>query len=95
MVHGNISRYKGTIGTGIAKIFKLTAATTGANERTLQRFGIDYLTSITHSGSHAGYYPGAEPLSVKILYATRYWKTIGRPGSGDDGVDKSLDHSNN
>ncbi|MEA5005155.1 MAG: FAD-dependent oxidoreductase [Rikenellaceae bacterium] len=91
MVHDNISRYKGTIGTGIAKIFKLTAATTGANERTLQRFGIDYLTSITHSGSHAGYYPGAKPLSVKILYSPVTGKLLGGQVVGYGGVDKRID----
>ena len=91
MVHGNISKYKGTIGTGIAKVFKLTAATTGANERTLERFGIQYLTSITHSGSHAGYYPGSEPLSVKILYAPVTGKLLGGQIVGYDGVDKRID----
>ena len=91
MVHGNIGKYKGTIGTGIAKVFKLTAATTGANERTLERFGIEYLTSITHSGSHAGYYPGSEPLSVKILYAPVTGKLLGGQIVGYDGVDKRID----
>jgi len=91
MVHGNISKYRGTIGTGIAKVFKITVATTGLNERNLLREGVEYLTTITHSGSHAGYYPGAEPISIKILYTPKEGKLLGAQIVGYSGVDKRID----
>jgi len=91
MVHGNICKYKGTIGTGIAKVFEITAATTGVNEKILNREGIKYLTSITHSNSHAGYYPGTFPLSIKLLYTPEKGELLGAQVVGYGGVDKRID----
>jgi NADPH-dependent 2,4-dienoyl-CoA reductase/sulfur reductase-like enzyme len=58
-IAGRPEVYKKTQGTAIVKVFDLTVASSGANEKTLKREGIPYIASITHSGSHAGYYPGA------------------------------------
>lgn len=69
--------YKGTLGTGIAKIFDMTAASCGLNERMLKLKKIPYLESITHSGSHAGYYPNAYVLAVKILFSPNDGKLLG------------------
>ncbi len=91
MVHGNICRYKGSIGTGIAKIFRITAAVTGVNEKTLNKKGIKFISTITHSGSHAGYYPGSESLSIKILYSPKNGKLFGGQVVGYGGVDKRID----
>ena len=82
--------YKGTLGTAILKAFDLTAASTGLNEKQLKRLGLPYLTTITHGGSHAGYYPGARPIALKLLYSPegRIW---GAQAVGMDGVDKRMD----
>lgn len=87
---GRKESYKNTQGTAIAKVFDLTVATTGANEKTLKRAGIDYLASITHSNSHAGYYPGASPLSIKLLF-DRQGLILGAQIVGYEGVDKRID----
>lgn len=90
IVFGNKHAYKGTIGTSVAKVFDMTVASAGASERLLEREGIAYLTSISHSNSHAGYYPDALPLSLKINFATD-GKLLGAQVVGYDGVDKRLD----
>jgi len=86
--------YKGTQGTSIAKVFELTVAATGVNEKTLKRDGKvngkDYHTVITHSKSHAGYYPGAIPMAIKLIFADD-GKVLGSQIVGYDGVDKRID----
>ena len=88
---GRSSLFMGTIGTFVVKVFELTAAATGANERLLKASGRPYLASYTHSGSHAGYYPGAESLSIKILFAPADGQILGAQIVGRDGVDKRID----
>lgn len=83
--------YKATQGTAIVKVFDLTAATTGNNEKTLKRYGIPYLKSYTHSPSHAGYYPGASPISIKLLFSPGDGKILGAQIVGFTGVDKRID----
>lgn len=90
IVRGNCRIYRGTIGTSIAKVFDMTVASAGASERLLSREGIAYMTSISHAGSHAGYYPGALPLTVKINFALD-GKLLGAQVVGFDGVDKRID----
>ena len=90
IVMGNTRAFKGTIGTSIAKVFDMSAAAAGASERLLLREGIEYITSISHAGSHAGYYPGALPLSVKINF-TPQGRMLGAQVVGFDGVDKRID----
>lgn len=89
-IAGINSAYKGTQGTSIIKVFKLTAASTGANERTLQRFNIPYRVIYTHPVSHASYYPGAKPMSLKLIFNDE-GKILGAQGIGYDGVDKRID----
>ncbi|MDP3451755.1 MAG: FAD-dependent oxidoreductase [Bacteroidales bacterium] len=91
IVYGNSIKYNGTIGTGIAKVFDLTVASTGASGKWLRREGIDYIPSFTHSSSHAGYYPNALPLSVKIMFSPNGGKLLGAQVVGYDGVDKRIE----
>jgi NADPH-dependent 2,4-dienoyl-CoA reductase/sulfur reductase-like enzyme len=66
---GRPSRYEGTQGTAILRLFNLTAGCTGANGKSLRRANIPFEALHLHPGSHAGYYPGAEPIAMKILFA--------------------------
>lgn len=89
-IAGLNSTYKGTQGTAIIKIFGLTAASTGNNERTLKRLSIPYKVIYIHPTSHASYYPGALPLSLKLIF-TDNGKILGAQAIGYDGVDKRID----
>lgn len=91
LVLGNKVRYKGAIATAIAKVFDITVGSTGVAGKTLKKEGIPYLESTTHSASHAGYYPGAIPLSIKIMFAPESGKLYGAQVVGYDGTDKRLD----
>ncbi len=83
--------FKGSLGTGIAKVFDLTVASTGLSEKQLARLGkTDVKSLIIHGSSHAGYYPDAHPLTVKIVY-DREGKLYGAQAVGYDGVDKRID----
>jgi NADPH-dependent 2,4-dienoyl-CoA reductase/sulfur reductase-like enzyme/peroxiredoxin family protein/rhodanese-related sulfurtransferase/TusA-related sulfurtransferase len=89
-VAGLDSRYRGSQGTSIIKVFGLTAASTGANERTLQKVGMNYKTITIHPVSHASYYPGALPMTLKLIF-NEAGKVLGAQGVGYDGVDKRID----
>lgn len=84
------SVYKGTQGTAIIKVFNLMAASTGANERTLQKYNIPYKVIYIHPVSHASYYPGAKPMSLKLIF-NEDGKILGAQGIGQEGVDKRID----
>ncbi|TDT60915.1 FAD-dependent oxidoreductase [Fonticella tunisiensis] len=88
---GRNVKYKGSQGTSILKVFDLTAASTGNNEKALKRAGIPYIKSYTHSGSHASYYPGAFIMTIKILFSSEDGKLLGAQIVGRDGVDKRID----
>jgi NADPH-dependent 2,4-dienoyl-CoA reductase/sulfur reductase-like enzyme/rhodanese-related sulfurtransferase len=90
-IAGRKVKYRGAQGTAIVKVFDLTAAATGNNEKMLQAMGIPYLKSYTHSPSHAAYYPGAIPMVVKLLFAPEDGKLLGAQIVGKDGVDKRID----
>lgn len=94
-IAGNTEYYKSTQGTSIAKVFDLTAATTGSNEKTLQKRGlkkgIDYESIIIMQNSHAGYYPGAVPMTLKMLFSKDGKQLFGAQIAGRDGVDKRID----
>jgi rhodanese-related sulfurtransferase len=90
-IFGRPSRYEGTWGTAILRLFNLTAGCTGANEKTLRRLNIPFEAIHLHPNSHAGYYPGAEPIAVKILFAPDTGKLLGAQAVGHDGVDKRID----
>lgn len=85
------SSYKGTQGTAIIKVFGLTGASTGNNERTLSKFNMSYEIAYTHSQSHASYYPGATQISLKLIFDTN-GKILGAQAFGYDGVDKRIDN---
>lgn len=90
-VFGRKSRYRGTQGTAILGFFNHTAAMTGASEKTLQRFGQSYRKVYIHPAHHAGYYPGAEGMSLKLLFEPQTGKLLGAQGVGGAGVDKRID----
>ena len=92
---GGNERYNGTQGTCIVKIFEITAASTGLNEKTLKaagaEYGRDYLFTMTHPKSHAGYYPGAFSLDMKMIFNPVSRKVLGAQVVGREGVDKRID----
>ncbi|NLK27378.1 MAG: CoA-disulfide reductase [Clostridiales bacterium] len=89
-VAGLHSEFNGSQGSSILKILGLTAASTGANERTLKARGISYQKVIIHPVSHASYYPGAMPMTLKLLFDEE-GKVLGAQGIGYEGVDKRID----
>lgn len=91
IVYGNKVKYEGAIGTSIAKVFDLTVASTGLSAKKLKQLGIDYLSSTTHSNSHAGYYPNSLPLSIKLIFESKEGRILGSQIVGYDGVDKRID----
>lgn len=90
-IAGFDSEYKGTQGSSILKIFNMTVATTGLNEKSVAASGIAYDKTYIYSGSHAGYYPGATNMSIKALWDKKTLKIIGAQIIGFDGVDKRMD----
>lgn len=89
-ISGLNSVYKGTMGTSIIKIFDMVAASTGNNERTLNRYGIEYNKVYLHPMNHAGYYPNATSLTIKVIYDVE-GKILGAQVLGYEGVDKFID----
>ncbi len=83
--------YRGTQGTSVLKIFDLTVSSTGNNEKTLKTLNIHYEKSYTHSLSHAGYYRGATPISLKILFSPTDGTILGAQAIGYTGVEKRID----
>lgn len=91
LVFGNKESYCGSINTAIAKVFDLTVAATGVSEKALKQEGLPYISSVIHSSSHAGYYPDALPISVKITFEPESGRLLGGQVLGFDGVDKRID----
>ena len=89
-IAGLDSSYKGTQGTSIIKVFGLTAASTGNNERALKRLKIPYKAITIHPESHASYYPGGFPMTLKLIFSEE-GKILGAQCVGYDGVDKRID----
>ena len=87
---GRSETYKKTQGTAICKLFDLAVASTGLNEKRLVQLGLPFEKAYVHPGSHAGYYPGAHPVSLKLLFAPD-GKIYGAQAIGKDGVDKRID----
>ncbi len=87
--------FDGAIGTSILKVFDLTVAATGENEKSLNQRGlkrwIDYGISLVHPNSHAGYYPNALPMTIKLIFDLKTAKVLGAQIIGFDGVDKRID----
>ncbi|MGQ7868079.1 CoA-disulfide reductase [Sunxiuqinia sp. sy24] len=91
LVLGNTRKYKGAIATAIAKVFDLTVASTGLSAKALKREGLEYTSNIIHGSSHAGYYPGALPYTLKILFHPKTGKLYGAQMIGYKGIDKRID----
>lgn len=83
--------YKGAIGTAIAKVFDLTVASTGMSGKALKKERINFTSNIIHGGEHAGYYPGALPQSIKLIFDPDNGKLLGAQIIGYNGVDKRID----
>jgi len=88
---GLADKYEGTQGSSIVKVFDITVAMTGSSEKVLKRNNIEYEKSFTHSGSHAGYYPGAIPMTIKLIFGKKDGKILGAQIVGYEGVDKRID----
>jgi len=85
------ARYRGTQGTAIVGVFDRVAACTGAAEKTLRRLGLPYRKVYVHPAHHAGYYPGAEGMTLKVLFDPATGRILGAQGVGGAGVDKRID----
>jgi len=90
-IFGRATSYRGTQGTAIVRVFDLTAACTGASEKTLKRCNIPHRAAYLHPANHAGYYPGARQMSLKVLFAPNDGRVLGAQAVGGDGVDKRID----
>ena len=88
-------KYKGSLGSSVAKVFDLTVAATGLNETQLKKAGkkpgIDYKVTVLHPLSHAGYYPGGMPLTLKLIFGAEDGLVLGAQCVGYKGVDKRID----
>lgn len=90
VINGLAIDYPGTMGTSVAKVFELTIAATGNTERLLKQKGIAYHVVHVHPNSHAGYYPGASPIHLKLLFG-QDGKILGAQAIGIEGVEKRID----
>jgi len=90
-IAGRSSEYKATMGTAIVRVFDLTAGCTGANEKLLKAANAKYQVVHLHPNSHAGYYPGAKPIAMKMLFDPESGSILGAQAVGADGVDKRID----
>ncbi|HPT85081.1 MAG TPA: FAD-dependent oxidoreductase [Bacillota bacterium] len=90
-IAGIDSQYEGTQGSAVLKIFDMTVATTGINERAAKSAGIDYDKTYIYAASHATYYPGAKSMSIKAIWDKNTHRLLGAQIVGFDGVDKRMD----
>lgn len=90
-IFGRESKFRGTQGTAIVGLFKLSAAMTGCSEKVLQRSKRNFRAVYVHPNNHAGYYPGAEQMTLKLLFDSSNGKILGAQGVGGVGVDKRID----
>ncbi|SHH94286.1 FAD-dependent oxidoreductase [Ferrimonas marina] len=91
VIFGQDSRYNRTQGTAICRVFSLAVANTGLNEKRLAQLGWDYDKVYVHGASHASYFPGAHPVSLKLLFSPKDGKLLGAQAVGKDGIDKRID----
>src|SRR5690606_13465767 len=90
-IFGRLSEYRGSQATAILRIFDMTVAMTGATEKTLARARIPFRKVYIHPLDHAGYYPGAEQMSLKLLFDPQWGSIFGAQAVGGAGVDKRID----
>lgn len=91
IIEGNKKKYRGTLGTAVLKVFGLTAATTGSPEKSLKAAAIPCESIIIHPASHAGYYPGATGMSLKLIFSPGDGKILGAQAIGADMAEKKID----
>ncbi len=90
-IFGRTARYRGTQGTAIVGVFQCTAAMTGSSEKVLRRAKRPYRKIYVHPAHHAGYYPGAEAMTLKLLFDPQTGRVLGAQAVGGAGVDKRID----
>ena len=91
VIAGRDSRFRGTQGTSVVGLFGAAVAWTGANEKTLERLGdSDFEKIYLYPNSHAGYYPGAKPIAMKVIFRRSDGRVLGAQAVGEDGVDKRI-----
>ncbi|OGV53464.1 MAG: pyridine nucleotide-disulfide oxidoreductase [Lentisphaerae bacterium GWF2_50_93] len=90
-IFGKKSSYRSTLGTAILKVFQMSGACTGASEKALKKNNIPYKKVYLHPSNHAGYYPGATPIHLKMVFSPSDGKILGAQAVGFDGVDKRID----
>jgi len=90
-VFGRRSTYKKTQGTAVCKVFDLTVGLTGTSEKALRKAGLVHESVMVHPNHHAGYYPGATPISLKLCFAPDSGRILGAQAVGSSGVDKRID----
>ena len=91
VICGRDSTFRGVQGTSVCGVFGLTIASTGANEKTLQRLGWDYSKVYLHPGHHVGYYPNAKPIDLKLLFSNQDGRILGAQAVGEEGAEKRID----
>lgn len=91
VICGRDSTFRGVQGTSVCGVFGLTIASTGANEKTLQRLGWDYGKVYLHPGHHVGYYPNAKPIDLKLLFSKQDGRILGAQAVGEEGAEKRID----
>ena len=91
VIAGLNSRYKGSLGSSVIKVFDLTVANTGLSEKAASAAGCQYESVVLSPGSHAGYYPGATPMTMKVVFEQETLRLLGAQIVGGEGVDKRID----
>jgi len=88
---GRDTTFRGVQGTTVCGVFDLIVAATGASEKTLKRVGMAYEKVYLHPGHHVGYYPGARPINIKLLFSPQEGRILGAQAVGEEGVEKRMD----
>jgi NADPH-dependent 2,4-dienoyl-CoA reductase/sulfur reductase-like enzyme/rhodanese-related sulfurtransferase len=96
VILGRDARFRGVQGTLVCKVFDITVAATGASEKTLRRYGVggqpaQYEKIYLHPGQHVNYYPGAKPITMKLIFSTQDGRVLGAQAVGEEGVEKRID----
>jgi NADPH-dependent 2,4-dienoyl-CoA reductase/sulfur reductase-like enzyme/rhodanese-related sulfurtransferase/TusA-related sulfurtransferase len=91
VIAGRNSKYKGVLGASVVKVFDLTVASVGLSEKQLNQTDIEYEKIYVHPNNHAGYYPGAEPITLKLIFETPNGRILGAQAVGGSGTDKRID----
>ena len=91
IIHGKSTGYNGSLGTSVLKVFDLTVASTGNNQRTLDVKKLPYQVIHAHRGNHASYYPGATDIALKLIYDPNTLAILGAQAVGQEGTEKRID----